>query len=121
MQDKVYWAGEEYKEEGDDHKSYTISRDGHCEQIIVYGDSALRDRIVRLLNEDEAKHDRAEERQLVDDVGRTFPVLGSLMESHDRIHGGGAVGKGPMTLIAEILECIIDKTEELENHSHTVV
>lgn len=55
----TYTKGDEYLDPGADHETYGIDatqmRHGHVStwfsKINVYGDAALRDRIIRLLNE----------------------------------------------------------------------
>ena len=50
-----YSKGDDYLEDGTDHKAFGISREGWGNQIEVYGDAALRDRIIELLNKEQDK------------------------------------------------------------------
>lgn len=45
-----------------------------------------------------------------------------LIHLHGNIHGGDLKGtETEVSLIVDLLECIIDKLDEHENHSHTLM
>ncbi len=52
----IFRKGDDFLKKGADHKTFGIHCPDWAQQIEVYGDEGLRDRILRLLVEDEARH-----------------------------------------------------------------
>ncbi len=53
-----YIKGNSFKDEDNDHKTYGITEIGeetHFNKIEVYGDKKLRNKIIKLLNEEETR------------------------------------------------------------------